>query len=430
MFGFAKKLVSTIESQATSYLNASSSANDGSSDGRQGLRVVSVDKGSLGAKYGFESWFDFIVAVNGYDITSFIQQTQSLDSNPYSNYEELQNQENHQNDQNSVDYTQLLNFLATEVNQMKADLTLTTWSAKGGITRDVVIPNSEFTNTENDQLDDISISPTKTISSQNSTFKTTQNSAFKRLQLTLQLTPLSTSSYVWHVLNVQPGSPAYVAGIMPDEFIINCEGGLLATGGEDLLGKVIISVYSKWKSQQLHRPSAVPNPYMPKVPESNKANDDSPCSIVLYVYNHDYDTVRPVTIYPNEHWGGRGLLGCDIGYGLLHKIPEVLGKFYKEEDDDADVDLSPGAVMFTNQQDEYSSPAPPSSENLLAPVVQAPSFALASQEILPPSRRKKHGKPAVAATDLSNYFEEAAAKSKEIDGDRKIDFGDKIPLPP
>lgn len=41
----------------------------------------------------------------------------------------------------------------------------------------------------------------------------------------------------------------------------------------------------------------------------------------LYVYNVDSDGVREVTLTPNSAWGGEGCLGCDIGYGYLHRIP-------------------------------------------------------------------------------------------------------------
>ena len=30
---------------------------------------------------------------------------------------------------------------------------------------------------------------------------------------------------------------------------------------------------------------------------------------------------RPVTVIPNENWGGEGSLGCGIGFGYLHRIP-------------------------------------------------------------------------------------------------------------
>lgn len=49
------------------------------------------------------------------------------------------------------------------------------------------------------------------------------------------------------------------------------------------------------------------------------ANEGKP--LKLYVYNVDADVVREVTLTPNSAWGGEGSLGCDIGYGYLHRIP-------------------------------------------------------------------------------------------------------------
>mmetsp|Transcript_36014 Transcript_36014/g.107621 ORF Transcript_36014/g.107621 Transcript_36014/m.107621 type:complete len:466 (+) Transcript_36014:75-1472(+) len=41
----------------------------------------------------------------------------------------------------------------------------------------------------------------------------------------------------------------------------------------------------------------------------------------VYVYNADSETVREVPLVPNNDWGGEGCIGCDIGTGLLHRIP-------------------------------------------------------------------------------------------------------------
>jgi GRASP55/65 PDZ-like domain len=41
----------------------------------------------------------------------------------------------------------------------------------------------------------------------------------------------------------------------------------------------------------------------------------------LYLYNTEWDSCREVIIIPNHEWGGQGSLGCDVGYGLLHRIP-------------------------------------------------------------------------------------------------------------
>lgn len=58
----------------------------------------------------------------------------------------------------------------------------------------------------------------------------------------------------------------------------------------------------------------------------------------LFVYNADFDVTREVVIgtcplptkaaltvlsVPNRDWGnGDSLLGCGVGYGLLHRIPK------------------------------------------------------------------------------------------------------------
>lgn len=41
----------------------------------------------------------------------------------------------------------------------------------------------------------------------------------------------------------------------------------------------------------------------------------------VYVYNTDSESVREVVLVPNTDWGGEGCIGCDIGTGLLHRIP-------------------------------------------------------------------------------------------------------------
>ncbi|CEM27830.1 unnamed protein product [Vitrella brassicaformis CCMP3155] len=43
--------------------------------------------------------------------------------------------------------------------------------------------------------------------------------------------------------------------------------------------------------------------------------------VAVYVYNSDVETIREVILTPNHNWGGDGSIGCDIGTGLLHRIP-------------------------------------------------------------------------------------------------------------
>lgn len=51
-----------------------------------------------------------------------------------------------------------------------------------------------------------------------------------------------------------------------------------------------------------------------------EAHVDKP--LRLFVYNSDYDVTREAILVPNRSWGGEGLLGCGVGYGLLHRIPK------------------------------------------------------------------------------------------------------------
>ena len=92
---------------------------------------------------------------------------------------------------------------------------------------------------------------------------------------------------VWHVLEINPGGPADLAGLRPyTDYIIGSDQML--HDADDLYSAV-------------------------------EVNDGKP--IKLYVYSLETDTCREVILTPNSNWGGEGSLGCAIGYGYLHRIP-------------------------------------------------------------------------------------------------------------
>ncbi|XP_070693763.1 Golgi reassembly-stacking protein 2-like [Pempheris klunzingeri] len=94
---------------------------------------------------------------------------------------------------------------------------------------------------------------------------------------------------VWHVLEVEPNSPAALAGLRAHtDYIIGAD--TVMNESEDLFSIV----------------------------ETHEGKD-----LKLYVYNTDTDNCREVVITPNGDWGGEGSLGCGIGYGYLHRIPTL-----------------------------------------------------------------------------------------------------------
>lgn len=43
--------------------------------------------------------------------------------------------------------------------------------------------------------------------------------------------------------------------------------------------------------------------------------------IRLFLYSKMTEKVREVALTPNRKWGNKGLLGCDVSFGYLNKIP-------------------------------------------------------------------------------------------------------------
>lgn len=100
----------------------------------------------------------------------------------------------------------------------------------------------------------------------------------------------TASEHIWHVLDVQDNSPAAAAGLISDTDYILGTPKVELVHKDDLFD--LIDVHD-------HIPLA------------------------LYVYNSVADCVREVLVMPNKTWGGKGSMGCDIGYGLLHRIPKA-----------------------------------------------------------------------------------------------------------
>lgn len=120
----------------------------------------------------------------------------------------------------------------------------------------------------------------------------TNDSKPSLLGLSLRLcSPENALENVWHILDIIEGSPAQDAGLVPfGDWIIGYAGGILR--GENDFYRVV------------------------------EEHEERP--LRLFVYNADYEVTREVVIIPNRSWGsGEGLLGCSIGFGLLHRIPKT-----------------------------------------------------------------------------------------------------------
>ncbi|KAE8216048.1 hypothetical protein CF327_g754 [Tilletia walkeri] len=127
------------------------------------------------------------------------------------------------------------------------------------------------------------------------------------LGLSLRLCdPSQALSAVWHILDILEGSPAALAGLVPyGDYVIGWAGA----GGRD-----------RASAGGAGADDAVP-PLRGEGDFYELVERYTNRPLRLYVYNSDFDHTREVIIIPNRDWGGEGLLGCGVGYGLLHRIP-------------------------------------------------------------------------------------------------------------
>ncbi|QLQ78701.1 hypothetical protein HG537_0B00500 [Torulaspora globosa] len=284
-----------------------------------GLRVVYVSENQR----QLQSYFDYIVGINDDAIPLISNQHGYF----YPDYNQI---------------TQIFN--AHSNNTIKLNI----WSAKGGTFRDeyISIVSKDGTN-----LEDVSLSSNSMRESEH---------VFQPLGFKVQWTPLIASTFTYHVLNINlETGPAALAGLISDEdYIIGCQDGLLATGGETLLQDIVRS----------------------------RANHE----LSLYVYNVVHDCVRPITV----HIGGDGRLGCNVGYGFLHRIPTVIKP---------DHDRSP--LQASNPSADDLGPV--SSSTFVPSSLVAPTSAKKTGT----KGKKKH--PAAPPKDalMSDYFNEGKDES-------------------
>ena len=307
-----------------------------------GLRILYVEEWQL----QLQSFFDYIVGINDFPLPMYIN-----------NYGFMY-----------PDYNAILNLINDSVAAGFVKLNI--WSAKGGRFRDEYL---NLTQRDENDMDSISLdikSSTDTDPNQDSAAQPQQHASstgitvpilFQSLGIKIQWTPLIASTFTYHILqlNIENG-PAQAAGLIPDEdYIIGCQDGLLATGGNELLADVIRS----------------------------RTNQ----SLVLYIYNKVSDSVRPVTV----NIGPDGRLGCNIGYGFLHRIPAT--KTFEQTNIDTSTTHTTTPSSSTNNDQTFV----PNSIN----TASATAPPLPPQTTTPrTSKKKKHVHS--TTTDMNDYFNE------------------------
>ncbi len=166
----------------------------------------------------------------------------------------------------------------------------------------------------------------------------------------------------------------------------------------------------------------------------------------LYVYNHEYDVTRLVTITPERGWGGSGALGCVLGFGALHRLPRPLGEPMQ----------GPGETLFetTTSGSASDGALDSSTANTNTPFVPLNSTGMTAQApplispsappppLISPSStintRKPKSKPKTRHTAVSphqafdEYFAEGEQRSKEEDfvPSTAARVGGTLPPPP
>ena len=136
-------------------------------------------------------------------------------------------------------------------------------------------------------------------------------------------------------------------------------------------------------------------------------------SLVLWVYNSEFDVVREVELMPRRDWGGEGALGAVLGYGALHRLPIGLGEEVE----------GPGEVVFETKDDNIhaepniSLPTEKNESLILVPANMSSPPPLTSpgyqQSSGRHSRKPRHPHGGVASFD--EYFRESEQQSKEQD---------------
>lgn len=155
-------------------------------------------------------------------------------------------------------------------------------------------------------------------------------------------------------------------------------------------------------------------------------------SLVLWVYNSEFDVVREVELIPRRGWGGEGALGAVLGFGALHRLPVGLGEeiqapgekmFEAEQRKSMEKDPagSSGSLLVPAEAQASMPQKPPTFVSPNAVLMQMVSPNTAPEMALTPGAAAAHGKKSRIRGGISpnrafdDMFEEGAKKSQEQD---------------
>ena len=186
-----------------------------------------------------------------------------------------------------------------------------------------------------------------------------------------------------------------------------------------------------------------PLPFEPLVRGTHGPNQPQHLSrpLDLYIYNHEYNLTRLLTIHPSRHWGGDGALGCTLGYGALHRLPAPLQE-PPPAPGETFFDTSAHATAAASTFIPASAPA-----DLLIPASQLVGNAalplpggIQNGDKLPPStpgatageKRGRRGRTAGLSPNraMDDYFREGEEKSRLEDRPVSSSAAKAASLPP
>ena len=206
-----------------------------------GYRVLGVQPNSPASRSGLVSFFDFLVGVNGQLLF-----------------------DNGEHSDGNGEFFEDLDFVSILKDNVDGEIELLVWNIKSKSQRFInLVPTRNWSGTG-------------------------------LLGVTIRMDDYMTAEdNLLRILDVQPGSPAAMAGLEPNvNYLLGTT--MESFESEEVLGDVLYE------------------------------NEDQ--ILEVYVYDTTSDVVRVVTLLPSLKWGGGGLLGAQVGRGYLHRLPKTCRK--------------------------------------------------------------------------------------------------------